>query len=337
MKFLYTPVLLLVSAICFAQKPVSVTYFKEGFRIVKTLDSADFIRVVLPPDSGSKFYKLRDYYAASKKIKFEGAIVRPNYTNGYEGKCVLFYPDGNVKLRAYYHSGSIFGKAYAYYPDGKLSTVKDYHPAPSGQPITVPLVITCIDSTGTPIVNNGNGYYKGNDTAAGFDEAGLYEEGHIADGLRDGTWHGSTNPVRLTYTTPAAATPKVQFTEKYESGMLVSGEAKDLSGVTYPYTQRMQNFDFNGGMQKFAVYLRQNVVYPADARRGNIEGRVLVQFTINADGSIGNAKVPRGVTASLNDEAIRVIKQSSGRWVCEQIFGVPVSASVVIPITFSLK
>ncbi|WCT12621.1 energy transducer TonB [Mucilaginibacter jinjuensis] len=337
MKFVYTPILLLISVVCFAQKPLSVTYYKYGFHTVRSIDSADFIRAVLLPDSTSPFYRVRDYYASNKKIKFAGFVENRTNLSSYEGKCEAFYPDGHPKLKAFYRQGRMLGFVYEYYPNGKLHSLKKYPASQPGELMPDPLVITLLDTTGVPIVNNGNGFYKGYRTNIDFDDDRLYEEGPIASGLRNGKWQGSTNPVILPYNMPTSISPKIKFTEQYENGHLVSGTATDSTGTEYRYTQRMRSFTYKGGMQKFSEYLQKEIVYPVSARQQNIQGRVFVSFQINPDGSISDIKVARGVNFDIDNEALRVIEQSKHKWSPEEEFGIPLLSRVTIPISFTLK
>jgi TonB family protein len=336
MKLIYTPTLLLISVVCFAQKPLSVTYYKNGFRVVKTIDSADFIRAILPPDTTGPFYRVKDYYASNKKVKFAGHIEDKNHLNSYEGKCEAYYPDGHLMLKAFYRQGRIVGPAYEYYLNGKLRSIKRYRATQPNEPIADPLIVMCFDSTGIPIVNNGNGYYKGYRISVDFDPDNLYEEGPVINGLRNGKWEGSTNPIALNYSTPSSLTPKVKFTEQYENGNLISGTATDSTGAAYKYTQRMQAFSYKGGITKFSEYLQQALRYPLFARQSNIQGKVYVSFQINPDGSITNTKIARGVNSVLDGEALRVITQSPHKWQPEEEFGIPLTAHVTVPITFSL-
>ena len=55
-------------------------------------------------------------------------------------------------------------------------------------------------------------------------------------------------------------------------------------------------------------YLQQNIKYPVNAAKNNIDGRVIVQFVIEKDGSIGEVKVVRSVEEELDAEAVRVVK-----------------------------
>lgn len=93
--------------------------------------------------------------------------------------------------------------------------------------------------------------------------------------------------------------------------------------------------EFPGGMAGITEYLDIAIRYPDEARRNKIEGSVLVKFTVNADGGIENVAVQRSVQAVLDSEAVRVIR-AMPNWTPAQAQGKPVSASMALPINFSL-
>ncbi len=66
--------------------------------------------------------------------------------------------------------------------------------------------------------------------------------------------------------------------------------------------------EFPGGNRALYAYIHSNVRYPVLAQENGIQGRVFVKFVVDTDGSVSNVEVTRGVDASLDKEALRVIK-----------------------------
>ncbi len=93
---------------------------------------------------------------------------------------------------------------------------------------------------------------------------------------------------------------------------------------------------FPGGDMAFAKFIAHNIRYPKSAKKDRIEGRVILNFIIDRDGSVIDVKIVRGVNAEINAEAIRVIK-SMPKWTPGKQRGKTVKVSYTIPITFSLK
>jgi protein TonB len=100
--------------------------------------------------------------------------------------------------------------------------------------------------------------------------------------------------------------------------------------------EEMPSFGSGDANTEFRKYVGANMKYPEVAAENGIQGRVFVQFVIEADGRISNVRVLRGVDPSLDKEAIRVI-ESSPKWNPGKQRGKPVRVSYTFPITFVLQ
>jgi TonB family protein len=92
---------------------------------------------------------------------------------------------------------------------------------------------------------------------------------------------------------------------------------------------------FPGGLKAWNEYISKNLKYPSKARENNIEGRVILSFVVDTDGSIEDIKVLRGIGAGADEEAVRIVAQSP-KWKPVLKDGVPAKAAYTMPITFSL-
>ena len=97
-----------------------------------------------------------------------------------------------------------------------------------------------------------------------------------------------------------------------------------------------QQPSFPGGREELFKYLTYNVKYPIDAAKNKIEGRVLVTFVVEHDGSISNVDVANSVYPSLDKESIRVVNGMS-KWIPGKVNGKTVRVKYTIPITFRLN
>lgn len=93
---------------------------------------------------------------------------------------------------------------------------------------------------------------------------------------------------------------------------------------------------FPGGDAELFKYLSNNVKYPVIAQENGIQGRVICQFVVNKDGSIVDVDVVRSVDASLDKEAIRVIK-SMPKWSPGKQRGKAVRVKYTVPVNFKLQ
>lgn len=93
---------------------------------------------------------------------------------------------------------------------------------------------------------------------------------------------------------------------------------------------------FPGGMSALMKYLADNVKYPVDAQENGLQGRVVVSFVVERDGSITNVQAVRSVYPSLDSEAVRVV-EAMPRWKPGKLNGLPVRVKYNVPVTFSFQ
>lgn len=93
--------------------------------------------------------------------------------------------------------------------------------------------------------------------------------------------------------------------------------------------------EFPGGTVAMYQYLTENVKYPEEAARNNSQGRVVIKFTVKADGSLTDFSVVNGVAPALDKEALRVMK-SMPAWKPAMSNGKAVDSDYTLPITFKL-
>ncbi|MFI5159605.1 MAG: TonB family protein, partial [Sphingobacteriales bacterium] len=93
---------------------------------------------------------------------------------------------------------------------------------------------------------------------------------------------------------------------------------------------------FPGGLQAFGHYLATNIHYPADSRKKGIQGRVIVSFVVEKDGSLSNIHIATGVANDIDREAKRVI-QASPQWNPGRQNGKLVRVAYSVPISFTLE
>lgn len=94
---------------------------------------------------------------------------------------------------------------------------------------------------------------------------------------------------------------------------------------------------FNGeNANAFSEWVNSHLKYPEDAKAAGEQGRVTLQFTIGTDGVVSNVKILRGVSESLDAEALRVVS-SSPDWGPGKVNGKPVPVTFTFPVVFKLK
>lgn len=93
---------------------------------------------------------------------------------------------------------------------------------------------------------------------------------------------------------------------------------------------------YPGGDSALMQYLSSNIHYPAVAAENGVQGRVVVGFVVEKDGSITDVNVMRSVDPSLDREAVRVVK-SMPRWTPGKQNGSAVRVKYQVPVTFRLQ
>ena len=93
---------------------------------------------------------------------------------------------------------------------------------------------------------------------------------------------------------------------------------------------------FNGGCSALQKYLEDNKVYPEEAKKNKIEGRVVVSFIIEKDGSVSDVSIVKSVDPSLDEEAIRLISNMP-RWIPGREFGRLERVKYNVPVSFRLN
>ena len=94
--------------------------------------------------------------------------------------------------------------------------------------------------------------------------------------------------------------------------------------------------EFQGGMGEAMKFLAKNIKYPVAAQQAKIEGRVIVQFVVERDGSISDVHTLRGVNPDLDAEAIRVVSLMP-KWKPGKQRGKAVAVKYTMPIMFRLQ
>lgn len=97
-----------------------------------------------------------------------------------------------------------------------------------------------------------------------------------------------------------------------------------------------QQAEFPGGQAALMKWLSQNVRYPETAQQNDVQGRVIVKFVVEKDGSIGATTILKGVDKDLDREALRVVKKMP-KWQPGKNNGVAVRSYFNLPVVFKLQ
>ena len=115
----------------------------------------------------------------------------------------------------------------------------------------------------------------------------------------------------------------------------VEEEHVEEEAIPFQLVEKKPTFQ-GGDANEFSKWVNSKLVYPEIAKENGVQGRVVLQFTVNPDGSVSGVKVLRGVDASLDKEAVRVVS-SSPKWEPGRQRDRAVKVTYTFPVIFQLR
>lgn len=106
------------------------------------------------------------------------------------------------------------------------------------------------------------------------------------------------------------------------------------TGKVYDVVEHMPQFP--GGPSAMFKFLADNIHYPEEAEKKGAQGRVIIAFIVECDGSVSNPKVTTSAEEHLDKEALRLVK-SMPKWISGTQGGHPVRVKYTVPVTFRLQ
>ena len=114
-------------------------------------------------------------------------------------------------------------------------------------------------------------------------------------------------------------------------------EEEEVEEEAIPFALVEEKPKFQGGdANDFSKWVNSKLVYPEIAKENGVQGRVTLQFTVYTDGSVRDIKVLRGVDASLDKEAVRIVSMSP-KWTPGKQRERPVKVTYTFPVLFQLR
>lgn len=93
--------------------------------------------------------------------------------------------------------------------------------------------------------------------------------------------------------------------------------------------------EYPGGTEELKKYLAENIVYPTTARKLELEGEVVVEFTVERNGTLTGINIKKSLASELDQEALRVARNMPA-WKPGTKNGVPVRVTMTMPINFKI-
>lgn len=112
-------------------------------------------------------------------------------------------------------------------------------------------------------------------------------------------------------------------------------EDSDVDSIPFNIVGTKPQFD-GGDISKFSQWIQEHLIYPEIAEKNGIQGRVTLQFKVNADGSVSDVKVLRGVDPALDKEAVRIVSMSP-KWEPGKQHGRAVIVTCTVSVLFTTR
>lgn len=236
--------------------------------------------------------------------------------NKRHGDAVFYFANSGLKKsEGNYYQGKREGRwTYYYEHGGPISQIENY------QAGMLDGKVICYDSLGKII---SSATFK-NDTLTG--ERIQYYPGTDIVWIKANYLKGLLDGELRTY----FESGKLKRLEKYNRGEMISGACYNDAGVEVQPTLLITKKRFQGDIM---TYIGDNLRYPQDALDNKVEGKVLVKFIVNENGSISDVEVIKGIGYGCDEEAIRIVSQMPP-WIPEMVDDKPIKTSQTLNIVF---
>jgi TonB family protein len=306
-------------------------YMTNNGRIVETKDSADFSRIILPPDTAvdKDLFRVFEYYKNGKRKMIATSLTGTN-NPVLDGPYINFFPNGKRQSSGQFKSGHPNGTFTNYYPNGNLYNIVRFDlNGPNRNYLGLfftgqrsaefimfdEQIIEERDSTRKIIATNGTGHLLFFDP----DFKKIIAEGDIKNDKREGEWKGLVSD-------------SGRFTCTFNKGVLKSGITYFPSGKQYSFTEVMSQPEFSDGSKEFLKFIERNLHYPNDENR-KTRGAVNLSFYVETNGTISDVKVEKSLARTLDEEAVRVVSLSP-LWIPAAQFGIPYRSHCSVEVIF---
>ena len=238
--------------------------------------------------------------------EYKKGLEKANYSH--------YYSNGSLK-ETMMVDGSNFREIH-WYDNGQIAEIIQIEPKNQVIATTV-RTIALWSKTGQQYVKEGNGW-------AIKQEGEATSQGRLVNGKKEGRWVSKL------------ADSTLYIDELYSDGVLSKGTVYDKGDVR-TYTEAEKNPEFIGGFPALGQFLTQNIRYPKEAYRKKVSGKVYLTFVVCEDGSLCDYEVIKGIGSGCDEEALRVVKEMSGKWQPGIQRGKKVRVKYNLPVTFMLN
>jgi antitoxin component YwqK of YwqJK toxin-antitoxin module len=299
----------------------AVVFFNHSGQTVRTLDSADYYMLILPPTPPDDHYNIQEFYKNGQvKLIGKGDAKENSMRTGMvrlDGNCTTYYPDGNKSAVIKYVGGYKDGPEYLYYPSGaELSLIK--HQTAGTHIYDETFYWDCYDDKGNLICKGGNGMW------VNYDDSGKYihVQGQVKNGYMEGDWSGKI-----------FVPDTIKYTYHYKRSVIQSSVGYDKNGKSYPFGSEYELAKYGGGWLTFIERLRNRIKLPKDTNGLKMSiDTVHISFTVEKDGKLSQFGISGNIALRLKEAVFDALAKSN-EWIPSKIYGVPFRTQVILPLS----
>lgn len=313
MKLVWIAIFLFQPFLIQGQKVIKTFYDKDGIPTDSASSLTYSMRILV-----DRSYKLSVFTTATNTLR-----MKEGFNDKWEKIRTFYYPNGNILTEGIFSGNFPAGLFNSQYADGRQQGEFFFEKAETKDAESLLGIINYVDSLGNNLISDGEGICKCR--LSPYPNLNEVTTGRVSEGLREGKWEGTGRLWGIEYT----------FVDHFSQGVLTDGQS-NYEGKAYQYKKIEREAEPSGGMVAFYNYISAHLKYPLRAWRKGLEGKVFIEFVVEQDGKVTNARVQLGMDPECNQLALDVVK-SSPSWIPAAFRGRPIRQSMTVPIVFRLK
>ena len=335
--FILLTLFLINSQASFAKKDTTIFYCNKELKKTSKKRAAYYAKVFQLKD-GTFGFKQFDF---RNNLYLTGSCLDKKMTHK-QGAFIYYNLSGNKDKSGFYENNQATGEWKYFANNGTVLEIGNYkNNERSGE-------WNFFNDSGKKRkrVNYMKGKYDGNYLA--WDNDTLIAQGQYRNDLKEGNWkywysNGTTDSEGTYFNNKRHniwqfyfETGELSATEVYSNGEAIKIEWYDIEGTPVtPQEPLEQDPSFPGGNKAMSSFIAENINYPELAREMGEQGIIYISYTVEAGGTLSNFRIRKGVSMSLDQEALRVVKLMP-KWIPGIDHGRNANTEFTIPIHFRL-
>lgn len=311
MKLKYCIVLLLITLKIYSQNSNDLVIYYDSLDNKCSADKYDYKQVIVDYNIDQSKYKVLEY-DYNNLLLSEGFYKDKNLFIK-DGWFAYYFQNGQKEYIQKYENNFLTGSTTYWYENGNkrfeglfLIDSSNFYKESKIK------LLQFWDTSGKQTVVNGYGYLKD----VSNDES--FEFGKILNGFKDSTINGFIKSLNINYT------------EEYKLGKFISGISIDSNNNSYSYNEKQIITEPIKGYENFYKKIKDKLSYKKSELKNNIDRDLIVRITITREGSIDNIRILKSLNINIDQQIIKLLKESTIKWVVEEYKGIKMNKDIIL-------